>query len=64
MKAPFTALKYKVILILQTTEEARVFLMEAGFTPGDPFPTNEKMRDGMQYFLSLQCSFTILLLID
>ena len=32
--------------MLQTMTNAKVKLMEAGFTPGDPFPTYENVKDG------------------
>ncbi len=34
------------IPILQSMTESKVKLMEAGFVPGDPFPTDEDTRDG------------------
>ena len=30
---------------------AKVKLMEAGFTPGDPFPTDENVKDGKLFFI-------------
>lgn len=59
--------QYKMVnLIMEkmfsTTEEAKVFLMEAGFTPGDPFPTNEKMRDAMSMIIENTVFFGDILL--
>lgn len=44
-----------VIFVFEVMSDARVKLMEAGYTPGNPFPVEEHVRDGTQNLLSEDC---------